>query len=88
MLEFNEDNGSYEWWITANPEQFVINAERALNPATMVLHRARCRTIRGVPPNGATWVGEYVKICGTRRELVARYPSAHPCGHCRPDRDR
>jgi hypothetical protein len=82
MLEFNEDNGGYEWWITANPGQYVINAERSLNPRTMVLHRARCRTISGTPANGGTWIGSYVKICGTRRELESHYPTARPCGTC------
>lgn len=82
MLEFNEDNGAYESWIAASPSQFVINAERSLNQNTMVLHRANCRTINGTPPRGSTWVGVYVKICGTRRELEARYPDAHPCGIC------
>ncbi|MCP2094312.1 hypothetical protein LV78_002281 [Actinosynnema pretiosum] len=82
MLEFNEDNGAYEWWIAANPEQFVINAERTLNPAAMILHRANCRSISGTPTNGTTWVGDYVKICGTRRELLTRYPTARLCSLC------
>ncbi|GGP50765.1 hypothetical protein [Saccharothrix coeruleofusca] len=82
MLEFNEDNGSYEWWIAANPDQHVIDAERSLNPSAMVLHRANCRTISGTPPRGTTWIGEQVKICGTRRELEGRYPTARPCAVC------
>ncbi|ACU39306.1 hypothetical protein KCV87_28015 [Actinosynnema pretiosum subsp. pretiosum] len=82
MLEFNEDNGSYEWWIAANPDQFVINAEHSLNPATMILHRANCRSMSSTPTNGKTWVDEYVKICGTRRELLTRYPTARPCHLC------
>jgi len=82
MLEFSEDNGGYEQWIALSPNQFVINAERSLNPDTMVLHRAVCHTINGTPARGTTWIGSYVKICGTRRELEARYATARPCGVC------
>lgn len=82
MLEFNEDNGSYEWWITAHPEQFVIDAEHTLPLDGMVLHRATCRQISGAPPAGTRWIGDRVKICGTRRELEQRYPTARPCGRC------
>ncbi|MEU5692992.1 hypothetical protein [Actinosynnema sp. NPDC020468] len=82
MLEFTEDNGAYEWWIAANPNQFVINAESSLRLDSMVLHKATCRTINGTPANGGAWIGAYVKICGTRRELEARYPTAKPCGLC------
>ncbi|MGM1058277.1 hypothetical protein [Saccharothrix sp. Mg75] len=77
MLEFNEDNGAYEWWVSANPGQFVIDAERSLEPGTMVLHRAGCRSIGAV-----TGLGEHIRICGTRRELEARYTSVRPCGDC------
>ncbi|QFZ19159.1 hypothetical protein [Saccharothrix syringae] len=81
MLEFNEDNGAYEWWTTAHPEQFVIDAEHTLAPGTLVLHRATCREVSGVPPTG-TWIGDRVKICGTRRELEQRYPGARACDRC------
>ncbi|MDQ2584928.1 hypothetical protein [Saccharothrix yanglingensis] len=77
MLEFNEDNGAYEWWVAANPGQFVINAEPTLAPASMVLHRVSCRGIGAVPG-----LGGHIRICGTRRELEARYSLVRRCGSC------
>jgi hypothetical protein len=82
--DFDEDDGSYERWIAVNQDQFVINAERSRNPRALVLHRADCDTINGTPGRGRTWIGDYVKICGRRDELLGRYPTSHPCGLCLP----
>ncbi|MGW4116465.1 hypothetical protein ACWEFJ_36795 [Actinosynnema sp. NPDC004786] len=82
MQRFMEDSGAYEHWLALNQDQYVINAERSLNPANLVLHRASCRTINGTPTRGATWVGSYVKLVGGRAELEAEHPTARPCRLC------
>ncbi|RSM79023.1 DUF429 domain-containing protein [Kibdelosporangium aridum] len=75
---FKDDDEAYLAWQAAHLDLFVINAERSMNPKTMVLHRASCGKITGAPP----WTGSYVKICGTRAEL-GEYPTARPCQICR-----
>jgi hypothetical protein len=82
MQEFMEDSGAYEHWLADNQDQYVINAERSLNPNNLVLHRASCRTINGAPARGTTWVGSYVKLVGARHDLETAHPSARPCRLC------
>lgn len=82
MQRFTEDSGAYEHWLTGNQDQYVINAERSLNPDNLVLHRASCGTVNGTPARGATWVGSYVKVVGTRAELQTEHPTARPCRTC------
>ncbi|GAA1303611.1 hypothetical protein [Saccharothrix xinjiangensis] len=76
------DSGAYDTWLADHQDQYVINAERSLNPDNLVLHRATCRTINGTPARGATWVGSYVKLVGTREELETAHPAARPCRLC------
>ncbi|GAB3003798.1 hypothetical protein [Saccharothrix stipae] len=82
MQRFMEDSGAYEHWLADNQDQYVINAERSLNPGNLVLHRADCTTITGVPARGDRWVGSYVKLVGTRAELQTEHPTARPCRLC------
>ncbi|GAA3462729.1 hypothetical protein ACFFSW_25175 [Saccharothrix longispora] len=82
MHTYVVDSGAYEHWLADNQDQYVINAERSLNPANLVLHRASCHTINGTPARGATWVGSYVKVVGTRAELEAEHATARPCRLC------
>lgn len=82
MQRFMEDSGAYEHWLALNQDQYVINAERSLNPDNLFLHRASCRTINARPARGTTWVGSYVKLVGTRGELEAEYPTARACRLC------
>ncbi|PSL55980.1 hypothetical protein B0I31_104271 [Saccharothrix carnea] len=82
MQRFTEDSGAYEHWLALNQDQYVINAERSLNPDNLMLHRASCHTINGTPARGTTWVGSYVKVVGTRTELEHEHPTARACRHC------
>ncbi|QQQ73720.1 hypothetical protein IOD16_20885 [Saccharothrix sp. 6-C] len=82
MQRFTEDSGAYEHWLADNQDQYVVNAERSLNPDNLMLHRASCGTINGTPARGTTWVGSYVKLVGTRVELETEHPTARPCRLC------
>jgi predicted nuclease with RNAse H fold len=85
-LKFQDDDAGYVAWQAANPGLYVINAERSLNPYNLVLHRATCRTISGVPTRGGPWTGAYVKICGSRTALdYFAQGNARACGTCHPD---
>ncbi len=90
MELFKDDDDGYILWVRSDRDGFVVNAERALNPKNLVLHRADCRTITGTPTAGDTWTGDYVKVCAeakwelqrwAREELGAR---PRPCHHCDP----
>ncbi|QFZ19343.1 hypothetical protein [Saccharothrix syringae] len=83
MIErFTVDSGAYERWLTDHQDQYVINAERSLNPDNLVLHRASCPVLGGVPEQGTGWVGSGVKVVGTRAELETAHPTARPCRLC------
>lgn len=82
-LKFQDDDAGYLAWQAANPNHYVINAQRNLNPYNLVLHRATCATISGDP---GPWTGEYVKICGGRTALdYFAQGNARACGTCHPN---
>jgi len=87
VVEFKDDDGGYESWVSAHPDLFVLNTARTPAPNYLMLHRATCRTISGVPARGSRWTGDYIKYCGARHELeeFARLQvggEAHPCRLC------
>jgi hypothetical protein len=63
---FRDDDAAYLAWLAANPRGYVINIQRALNPADARAHHAGCLTITGTPARGRTWTGPYVKACSGR----------------------
>lgn len=83
---FVDDDPGYFDWLARHPGGFVINTGRTPSAAYLMLHRAACATIRGRPARGATFTGEYAKVCGDRDELesFARQlgGQAQPCGLC------
>jgi len=67
MVELFENNdGEYFGWLTANPDGFIVNTRRCLPLDYMILHRASCPSIReykgGAKPGGFT-ERNYIKVC-------------------------
>ena len=97
MRHFVDDDDGYAAWLADHPDAFVINTGRRPAAADLMLHRASCGTISGMPARGSTFTGEYSKVCGDREELEAFARQlggqARPCGVClrqsfRPDGGR
>ena len=63
VAHFADNDQDYLGWIENNPNGFVVNILKGLNPTTARLHTASCRTISGKPARGGPWTGPYVKIC-------------------------
>jgi hypothetical protein len=90
VLVFRDDDRGYLDWVAANPEGFVVNIRRALNPSDARVHRADCWTIAGEPARGKSWTGPYIRLCATElRELdswaTERFETRiERCGTCRP----
>ncbi len=89
MQTFVDDDAGYLGWIARNPDGFVLNTERKPTRAYLVLHRATCHTISGVPARGDRWTDYYHKICGNRSELeqwARREVQGEPrlCPRCNP----
>lgn len=86
MQRFVDDDRGYSDWVDHHPDGFVINTGRTPSAAYLMLHRAGCGTITGKPARGATFTGEYAKVCGEQDELeeFARQlgGQAQPCGLC------
>jgi hypothetical protein len=87
VRRFIDDDPGYLDWLAANPRSFVINSARNPAAAHMVLHRAKCGTIGGVPSRGSHWTTRSVKLGGDQNELetFAREASGNEprrCGLC------
>jgi hypothetical protein len=86
MQRFVDDDRGYLDWLDHYPDGFVINTGRTPSAAYLMLHRAGCETISGKPARGASFTGEYAKVCGERNELeeFARHLGGHAqsCGLC------
>jgi hypothetical protein len=66
---FKDDDAGYLAWLAAHPDGFVLNTYRNPRSGYLRLHAASCRSISGIPANGARWTTTYVKRCGERGEL-------------------
>ena len=86
MEHFVDDDSAYLGWVADHPSSYVINADRNPSAAYLMLHRAGCHTITGVPAKGSTFTHDYSKVCGSREELEAFAlelgGSAKPCSIC------
>ncbi len=69
MVLFVDDDRGYLQWLSAHPDGFVVNTYRQPSPRYLRLHSAAYRMINGDPANGRRWTADYIKVCGTRREL-------------------
>jgi Putative DNA-binding domain len=87
---FVDDDSAYLRWVADHPAGYVINADRSPSTALLMLHRADCHTITGVPAQGSTFTRDYSKVCGSREELEAFAAdlggSVKPCGICMAQR--
>lgn len=91
VREFRDDDEGYSAWLAANSDGYVVNILRWHSANTARVHRADCWTIsREQPARGATWTGEYVKICATYLADLDQWATDHVgqsitrCGTCRP----
>ncbi len=88
VTEFRDDDDAYTGWLRAHPDGYVLNIARSLNAATARVHHATCRTITGHPARGATFVGEYVKVCAPQQGDLDAWVAQHVrtpvarCGTC------
>lgn len=72
-LVFDGDDEAYQQWIHQNPNGYVINVRRNLDPSYMVLHLATCWTIRKYMRSatpGAFTERSYLKVCSTNLDSL------------------
>lgn len=86
-----DDDAAYLRWVAAHPGGWVVNCHRRPSANYLVLHRATCGTITGVPARGRTWTeGDYAKVCSEDAAELSRWASGtvggqlHPCPLCNP----
>ncbi len=90
MRTFIDDDGGYLAWLSRNPQGNVLNLERSFNPNDLMLHRAECHTIRGVPARGEHWTVDPIKVCSMARTELMRWALAEvggmlaECKFCEP----
>ena len=93
---FDGNDDLYQDWLAANANGFVINTPRnkARRAKYMVLHRARCFSIKDSPwPHGGYTERTYIKVCApTVKGLRGWVKSngrddgsfSNECSHCNP----
>jgi hypothetical protein len=93
---FDSDDESYQRWLAANPDGYVINTGRGKPPSYMVLHRARCRKISDynkVAREGGFTERDLIKVCSMNLADLRNWVRQHgrtdgsfsgKCGLCKP----
>jgi hypothetical protein len=86
---FLDDDRAYLAWLATNLHGWVINAYRIPDDRYLILHKATCHTITGIPARGSTWTGgQFSKICGTSVAGITEWCLLHAggqpirCGRC------
>jgi hypothetical protein len=88
-IEFCDDDEGYIQWVEANAHGYVLNTFRKPAAHYLILHRATCGTITGIPARGAEWTRDYIKICSTDRADLDRWAmditggTPTPCQLCK-----
>jgi hypothetical protein len=92
-LIFDGNDEAYQTWLR-NPDGWVLNTRRHLNPSYMVLHAAMCSSVTNyndmARPGGFT-ERSYIKVCSTQIEDLNDWVHSHgrrdgsfrkECGRC------
>ena len=92
MEKFVKDDQGYLQWLGTHPRGYVLNALPSVGAKYLVLHRATCWTINGIPTNGKRFTHTYTKLCFVLRadfeawekqqDVVGQWA---PCRICNPD---
>ncbi|MHB1510122.1 MAG: hypothetical protein ACYCST_12155 [Acidimicrobiales bacterium] len=90
IMHFVDDEDGYLAWLEDHPTGFVVNCERDPKASYLVLHRADCTSVSGMPARGVLWTHTYKKVCAGSvaeldtwaRDIVGTVPSR--CGRCKP----
>ena len=70
VRSFLDDDAGYLAWTAGHADGFVVNADRTLSPHSLVLHRASCPCIGGLPSPGRTRTANYRKVCAADLEVL------------------
>jgi hypothetical protein len=93
---FDGDDNAYQAWLAANPNGYVLNTRREVDPLYMVLHRASCPTIReytDMAQEGGFTERAYIKVCADSVSALRNWVRTHgrpdgtfsnECGRCVP----
>lgn len=88
---FVDDDLGYETWLRAHPAGYVVNCDRNPRASYLMLHRASCHTIAGMPARGASWTAaDDMKVAGDTMAELEAWARAETggvpqrCGTCAP----
>jgi len=89
MKKIKDNDEVYLKWLEENPSGYVVNCYRNPTPKYLILHRARCGTIKSSNRNNWT-TKSFIKICSldktelknwARNEVIGELKA---CQHCKP----
>lgn len=87
---FVDDEAGYAGWLRAHVAGYVLNCHRQPQASYLVLHRATCHTISGIPARGLSWTVDYAKVCSDSATSLSAWAlektkgSVSRCGVCSP----
>ena len=90
MTTFIDDDRGYLSWIRQNPLGFVLNTNRTPTPEYLILHKATCPSISGLPSKGEFWTKDLIKQCADHQIELRGFArvecggDAQDCGMCQP----
>lgn len=77
---FENDESGYLKWLSDNPNGYVVNTEKRINPAYMALHRATCRHVSNYSAQaseGAFTERGYIKACSPDIASLNKWAKQH-----------
>jgi hypothetical protein len=83
---FEDDDASYERWLSQHPNGYVLNSRRNPTSSYLKLHRATCHHIRTLHSGYSRWTsGDYIKVCADDRDEIARWAASRVRGEPETD---
>ena len=91
---FDRNDLTYQSWLKANSDGYVLNSRRTIDPSYLVLHRASCHFIKrytSVVKDGAFTERGYIKICSSNLSSLRNWVKkqgrsdgsfSKECGYC------
>jgi len=94
---FMDNDSAFLQWVLDNPCGFVVNCYEKPSPKYLILHTAKCKTIRRLVKRDGNWVSNwtkpFIKVCSTDITQLEEWAKTQvggelqPCGVCNKGRE-
>jgi hypothetical protein len=85
---FIDDDNNFLQWLLNNPSGFVVNCHKKPSPDYLILHTAKCKTIRRLAKKRdnwiANWTNPYIKVCALEKTKLDDWAEKEIGGELQP----